>query len=226
MKSLTSTKINGPFFLSGLLCLIKLTLQNDTLKSLQTLLGGYFLDSLGFSLDLKAGTITDKLNSRSKQHENQKDIQIFATLLSHYAESNSVPLSGKLVKFKDLPGGYAYEGAFIQRAIEPVAEAFGEKPQELIIAAKQLGGNNLSLGDASVEIQALKGVPLTYILWITNEFPASANILYDESASKYLPTEDLAVLGELTTIRLIEAKSLTGHCKMKFQKEGKGNFCL
>jgi hypothetical protein len=34
------------------------------------------------------------------------------------------------------------------------------------------------------------------------------NILYDESASNFLPTEDLAVLGELITIRLLQARQL------------------
>ena len=73
-------------------------------------------------------------------------------------------------------------------------------------AAKLLGGVERSFGDASFEVEALKGIPLTYILWGAEEFPAVANILYDESASNYLPTEDLAVLGELTTSRLIQAK--------------------
>ena len=68
-----------------------------------------------------------------------------------------------------------------------------------------LGGAELVLGDASIEIPALKGIPLTYILWGKEDFLASANVLYDSSASNYLPMEDLAILGELSTLRLIEA---------------------
>jgi len=44
-------------------------------------------------------------------------------------------------------------------------------------------------------------------LWEKGEFPASANVLFDESASHFLPTEDLAVLAEITTSRLKEAQS-------------------
>ena len=170
--------------------------------------GDRFCDFLGFTLNLETGTISDKLNSNSNQDASEKHIQIFAALLGHYALANPTPLTGKLVKFKDLPGGYAYEGAFAQRAIEPIAEVFGEKPEELPTVARLLGGLSLNLGDSSVEINALKGIPLTYILWKKDEFPASATILYDESASNYLPTEDLAGLGELTTSRLIEAKKI------------------
>ena len=37
-----------------------------------------------------------------------------------------------------------------------------------------------------------------------DEFPAKANILFDDAAEHYLPTEDLAVLGEIL------AENLTG----------------
>jgi hypothetical protein len=44
-----------------------------------------------------------------------------------------------------------------------------------------------------------------YIVWKADEFSATASVLFDQSASEYLPTEDLAVLGELTTARLRKA---------------------
>jgi hypothetical protein len=129
-------------------------------------------------------------------------VQLLTVLLSHYSLASPIPLTGKFVKFKDIPGGYAYEDTFIKRVIQPIADVFGEKPEELPKAAKLLGGSRLSFGDSSVGITALLGIPLTYILWKAEEFPASATVHYDETASNYLPSEDLAVLGELTTNRL------------------------
>jgi len=187
---------------------IKLSFQKQSLERLQRLIGKPYCDFLGFTLDLETGILSDKLNRKSMQDTSEMRIHIFAVLLGHYALANPTPLTGTLVKFKDIPGGYAYEGAFVQRAIEPIAEVFGEKPDELAKAAKLLGGIPLNLGDASVEIVALKGIPLTYILWTAEEFGASATILYDQSASDYLPTEDLAGLGELATVRLIEAQKI------------------
>ena len=107
-----------------------------------------------------------------------------------------------MTKFKDLPGGNAYEGAFIHRVIQPVENSFGENPAKLVEAAKAIGGKQVDLGDVAVEIPAFEGVPIVYILWGACEFPASATVLFDESASGFLPTEDLAVLAELTTYRL------------------------
>lgn len=187
--------------------MIKLNLNGETLTKLQHLTGTISYDFLGFTLDLKDGTLTDNLN-QLEQNLSEWAIQILTVLLSHYASANAIEQTGKLLKFKDIPGGYAYEETFAKRAIEPVADCFGENPDELPKVARVLGGAQLEIGDASAKIPALKGIFLTYILWGTDEFTASANILYDASASNYLPTEDLAVLGEITTLRLIEAKKL------------------
>ena len=193
--------------------MIKLNLSAQTLQKLRQLLQvkeGCTYEFLGFELNLETSYVKDALNPQAIARFTEWHIQLLATLLSHYAQATPTSLIGKLIKFKDLPGGYAYEGAFNKRAINPIADFFGETPELLKQAGKQIGGNELSYGESSVEITALAGIPLTYILWSAEEFAASASILYDQTACNYLPTEDLAVLAELTTGRLIEAKN----CKL------------
>lgn len=153
---------------------------------------------LGYVVELDSGKIYDKL--KGGYVKNPETLYI---LLAHYSKANLTERTGTLVRFADLPGGYAYESAFIQRAISPLTKMFGNKPENLVEAGRILDGVRLAYGDASVEIPALPKIPLTYILWQgDNEIQPSANILYDASASNYLPTEDLAVLAELTTSRL------------------------
>jgi len=161
---------------------------------------------LGFTLNLGKGEITDNIGAVEL---NKKATFALSVLLSHYACSSPSPLTGKLVKFSEIPGGRAYEGAFIARAVAPIAGFFGNRPQELLKATAKLNGKPARFGDVSAHFEALKGIPLTYILWKADEFPATAHILYDASASSYLPTEDLAVLGELATSRLIQVASRT-----------------
>jgi hypothetical protein len=187
--------------------MVSLDLSNQTLRKLRESIGLDTCGFLGFTLSLKTGDFTDLICSDLPA--NERLLEVFRILLTHYAEGKPVPLSGKLVKFKDLPGGYAYEGAFNQRAIEPIADDFGAKPELLLQASKLLGGTQLGLGgDVSIQLPTLKGIPLTYILWKKEEFDASATVLYDESASSYLPTEDLSGVGEIATIRLLQAKKL------------------
>jgi len=189
--------------------LAKLNLSTETLQKLKQLLADKektTFNFLGFTLNLETNCLTDNMKAHHTQSFSERQIQLLATLLSHYSQAHMTALRCKLIKFKELPGGYAYEGAFSNRAIDPIAHFFGNNPQALIEKGKLLNSTQLSFGDASIQITSLPGIPLTYILWKAEEFSASANILYDESASNYLPTEDLAVLGELTTVRLIEAK--------------------
>jgi hypothetical protein len=180
----------------------KITLPKETTDKLQEMLGVARYSFLGFTIDLKTNVLADNI---SKEPQDAWTVYAIITLLQHYTMAKPSNLTGKLVKFKDAPGGYAYEGAFIKRALDPIAATFGKDPQQLKSAAERLGGVAANLGDSATVIEALKGIPLTYILYGSEEFGASVNILYDESASNYLPTEDLAVLGEITTLRLIQA---------------------
>ncbi len=190
------------------MCVIELQLDTQTLMKLQKLTGTVCYNFLGFTLDLEKGEIKDKLGSDPVKNFSEWTTQLLSTLLTHYSMAKQTPLTGNLVKYRDIPGGYAYEGAFQKRAVQPIAQTFSLEPEKLPKAAQLLGGRQLTLGDASGEINALAGIPLTFILWVAEDLPPSAAILYDSSASNYLPTEDLAVLGELTTLRLIEAKKV------------------
>ena len=190
---------------------MKLDLNQQTLVKLREKYGGIIVDFLGFKLNTEQGELNDEI-AEPDRYLNDWAIQTLATLLTHYSEATLKPLSGKLVKYRDLPGGCAYEEALTRRAIEPIAMVFGEAPQGIVEAARHLGGRPQMYGDASVEIMALKGIPLTYVVWGAEDFPASASLLFDETASHYLPTEDLAVLGEVTSIRLMETRRLgKGH---------------
>jgi hypothetical protein len=165
---------------------------------------------LGFSLDLQTGELQDDLQRKAVEPKIKDPTmyQQIAELLIKYALAGKHDKAGKLVKFKDFSGGYAYEVAFQRRAVEPVPKLFGGNPQELIKAAELLGGKQLSHGDCSVEIEAFKGIPITIILWADEELPPTANVLFDESDGKYLNVEDLAGLADLMTWRLSVAQAL------------------
>jgi hypothetical protein len=157
---------------------------------------------LGFVVNLTSGEIHDSLKAHGEV--DRLEFEVLQVLLRHYARAEPVERAGILVKFACLPGGYAYEKAFLKRAVEPVAEAFGDEPERLVECAEKLGGFAVSFGDCAVEVPALPRVPLTIVVWRRSEFPATATILYDQTVNNYLPTEDLAVLGELTTARLLQ----------------------
>jgi hypothetical protein len=167
---------------------------------------------LDFCLNLNTGEFHDVLQEEAsvavvEVKDPTMHAQI-AELLATYSQANKTAPSGNLKKFKDFPGGYAYENAFTKRAVEPIAKTFGKSPEGLLKAAELIGGKSLSLGQSSTQITALPYIPLTYILWTDEELPPSANVLFDESASNYFNVEDLAKLAEITTWRLSVACSI------------------
>ena len=181
----------------------KLNLKPNELKFLRKLTNCQNTDKyffLGFSLDLETAELIDLLCQNTGVSE--AEAYVLTTLLAHYSCAEPTPLTRRLIKFRELPGGNAYEKAFTIRAIQPIESVFGENPLMLVKAAKILSGTAANFGDAAASIPALHGIPICYILWGAGEFAASATVLFDESASCYLPTEDLAVLGELATCRL------------------------
>jgi Domain of unknown function (DUF3786) len=176
--------------------------DDSEVERLKRLADGNRLEFLGYVVNLDSGKIVDSLKENGDVAK--LEFEVLQVLLEHYAKAEPVDRAGILMKFACLPGGYAYDKAFLQRAVQPVAEAFGDEPERLVECAKRLGGFAVSFGDCAVEVPALLRIPLTIVVWRRSEFPAQASILYDQTANNYLPTEDLAVLGELTTTRLIQ----------------------
>ena len=133
------------------------------------------------------------------------ELPIFARILIlHYlCNQAEKSVTGQLISFKELPGGGIYNQPFSNRAIRPMVEHFGEHPERLLEAAQNIGGIPVKLGDAAVTLNVYPKILVTLVLWRADEeFPASGNILFDRSASEFLPTEDYAVLASFVVMAL------------------------
>lgn len=125
-------------------------------------------------------------------------------ILHYFNGAKGTPLTGKSIAYKQLQGGASYFPAFSQRAIGPLVKNFGKGPKLLIKAAQKLGGRVAGYGDVSVTINAFERVPITLVLWKGDEEVApNGNILFDANISDYLCTEDVAVLSETITWKLV-----------------------
>ena len=126
-------------------------------------------------------------------------------LLLHYLiRADGNPLAGKWVAYKDIPGGLLYAGVFARRVTEPLQRKFGKSAKLFKETGIKSGGEPVEVGDASFILHAFRYVPLQYVLWEGDEeFPPSAQLLFDASVDHYLSLEDIVVLGQVTTGRLI-----------------------
>lgn len=125
-------------------------------------------------------------------------------ILHYFMQAKGTPLTGKLVTYRDLPGGLVYYPTFIKRTIKPISERFGNNPELLRETGKILNPRKGETGDVSLIIDAFTKVPINLILWQGDEeFPPDVNLLFDANINDYLPSEDVTIVCETITWRLI-----------------------
>jgi hypothetical protein len=130
-----------------------------------------------------------------------------ALLLYYFSTADGTSETGQWVSFADLPDGRFYNQAFQGYSGQELARAFGSDQAAFARAAARLDGRPYPLGDAAFIFRALPCVALLVTFWQGDEdFPPSCQVLFDTSASHYLPTDACAVLGHTLTRRLIAAR--------------------
>ena len=135
-----------------------------------------------------------------------------AILMLHYLiTAKGTPATGKLIGFRQLPGGLCEHASISREVLMPLLDRFGKDPERLVEAAAILRGSRAGYGNVAVSIQAFPKISVVIALWRgDDEFPPNASLLFDSSVTDYLSTEDISVLCE----RLVEQLTHSG------QKEG------
>jgi hypothetical protein len=131
-------------------------------------------------------------------------------LLLHYLmRADGSPLTGKWVGYKDIPGGLLYASVFARRVTEPLLRKFGKSAKGFREIGIKLGGEPGGVGDASFTLEVFSFIPFQYVLWEGDEeFPPTVQLLFDASVDHYLSLEDIVVLGQMATGRLIHRATL------------------
>ncbi|MBU2548430.1 MAG: DUF3786 domain-containing protein [Proteobacteria bacterium] len=105
----------------------------------------------------------------------------------------------KWVSYRDFKDGAFFHATFSQIVENKIATDFSGRPARLRQAGESLGCYLLEAdlgGDICLGFPALPRVPLALVFYDADEdFPASARVLFDETAPRYLDMECLAVLG-------------------------------
>jgi hypothetical protein len=131
-------------------------------------------------------------------------------LLIHYLinADGSLPRNEKIT-YKELQDGATYFPTFYKRSIKPLLDNFDENKDKLLSGAAQLGGIKTDYGDLSVKIDALPRVSITYVFWQgDDELLPEGNILFDSNIEGYLSAEDITVLCEIITWKLIKLSEI------------------
>jgi len=134
-----------------------------------------------------------------------------AMLLYYLHSADGAPMADRWIGFRELPAGGFYHQAFQGYSGDMLARALGGQPEVFNRAARKLDGWSLpALAPHAYAFQPLPRIRLAAVLWPGDEeLPTRASVLFDASASHYMPTDGLALLGAGLARRLIHAVNPT-----------------
>jgi hypothetical protein len=91
------------------------------------------------------------------------------------------------------------------RTYRPLLKKFGNNPESLFNAARNLGGEKADFGDLSVAIPAFPRIKIILIVWRgDDDLGPEIKIVFDQNITDYLSAEDIVVLCNLIALRLVK----------------------
>jgi len=139
-----------------------------------------------------------------KDEEEKVPIKDRILILHYLTRATGAPYTNKLITYGQIEGGKFYSPVFVKRNLEPILSCFGDRPELLVDVAQKFGGQRSNYGDASVSIDAFPMARIFIIIWKgDDEVPHGGNILFDGNIPNYLASEDICVLTEILTWKLI-----------------------
>ena len=144
-------------------------------------------------------------------------------LFLHYLRTaDGQPLADRWVSLREIEGGEFYHRASQGYSGDRLAKHFGNDVEAFRRAAERAGGERRDLGDAAYSFLALPRVPLAVIYWKGDEeFPSTAQVLFDTSAGHYLPVDLLSLLGSELCDRILRAGECVRHPEDASASEGR-----
>jgi hypothetical protein len=115
----------------------------------------------------------------------------------------AVRVMGRWIDCRSLQHGAVLGAHFSRLVMDSLTQFFALEANERVSRALKWGGKPIELGDQGFRFSLFPRLPVALVHWRgDDEFPPYSKILYDVSASNYMPTHGLAALTELLIHRL------------------------
>jgi hypothetical protein len=149
------------------------------------------------------------LNSAGNEVENPYEKILF---IRYLCEGKYFPARGKQLSYNEIPWGNVYYRNFKGRCLKRCASAFGKDIpsfKNIMELNKELRAGLLPQGDAGYRFEFINDLFVSIILWgPDDEFPPSAQILFDDNFVFAFTAEDIAAVGEVLIERLKQYKEV------------------
>jgi hypothetical protein len=127
-------------------------------------------------------------------------------ILTYSYISDGTPPIDRWMGFRELPNGLFYAQAFQGYTGDELVRDLNGDVAAFRQASEKLRSEALAIGDAGYAFQVLPHLKIAVVMWSgDDEFPAQAQVLFQETASHYLMTEGLAIVGSLLVGQIVKA---------------------
>ncbi len=119
--------------------------------------------------------------------------------LNYLTRGDGRPLTGHLISYRELEGGKVFFPNLKAKTIDSLAAELNSRTAaEIENIFSHFAGTPAQGCDLGATFYLFPRFPVTVKLWLADEeFPMSANILFDASAGGYLHTEDIAAAASI-----------------------------
>ena len=127
--------------------------------------------------------------------------QVF--IYNHMAQGGSKLPSGKWKGLVEFPNTVSKIKSMVEHVEAPLIERFSGKPDELLAAAKQIDGLNMTdkikSADLAILFRPLPRIPVMLMFWDEDKidgFKAEVKLLFDKTITEHLDIESIMFLSE------------------------------
>jgi len=165
-------------------------------------LGFSFLDKdtiliRAFGSDCTVDLKSFEVRNHKSGHSVKPDLKII--ILHYLLFDNTFSETGKIITFRDLPGGQFYLEPYRSRSVNILTSRIKNDTELLKKNLDCLDWEGTSPGDVGAKFHAIGRIFVTLVYYRgDDEMPASADILYDSSIKRVFNTEDVTVIASLT----------------------------
>ncbi len=140
------------------------------------------------------------------QLNEELSLSLQAVLVYYFHTADGTSITGEWISFADLPDGRIYDQAYQGYSGAELARVYGLQVDAFREACEMVGGVAAEIGEAAYVFHALPRLPMLVNYWAGDEeFPTTCKILFDRSASHYLPTDVCAILGSMLAKKLLKS---------------------
>lgn len=112
------------------------------------------------------------------------------TILWYLIQAKELPLSGRMVRPQELPGGEIYLKGTHRLPLEKIVREFADDLKGFLRRGRRLESQQLNQGELSLQLFPFPRVPVVITIWAGDEeFPPRCILLFDSTCTVHLPAD-------------------------------------